>query len=331
MKRKQWIDNLRGICMMAILLLHTDIYYVDNGTYDGILSYNLYVANAIVAFFFLSGYLMYSDKPFDLKRKLRSILRSIVLPYFIFTTIIYIPKNIVHGDGINIIDMLTDIVGGQASWFVTTLALSETIFSLTIYLSKKNTPCIIATAAAGFFLSIVMSRHHAVYPWQADNALQALLFLGAGYLFHKYEGWTDRHFKPFYAVPLFALLLVIKYTVSTQGVSLIIWKINISSYPMFIADVAVSTLLLVELFKLLPNCRLLGWTGRHSLVYYFFCGGVPLVTGKLLRRLNFTYDGNYLRVVAAFIIVYIITSAIVWAVYRYLPFTVGKFSNDGNH
>lgn len=27
MQRKIWIDNLRGFCMLAILLDHTEIYY----------------------------------------------------------------------------------------------------------------------------------------------------------------------------------------------------------------------------------------------------------------------------------------------------------------
>lgn len=324
-KRKEWIDNLRGLCMIAILLLHTDIYYVDNGTLDGVISYNLYVVDAIVIFFFLSGYLMYKESAFDLKHKVKSILKTIVLPYFIFTTLLYFPKNIVHGDGVDVAEMAKEVVTGQASWFVATLALSELIFSIVLYFSKTKTQYIAAVAIVGFILSVMMSENHAVYFWQADNALQTLLFLAAGYFFHKYEKKIDVCFRPQYLAVLFLMLVVIKYIVIKYSVSLIIWKIDISCYPLFIADIAICTLMSVQLFKRLPDCRLLGWTGRHSLVYYFFCGGVPLVTGKLLRHFNFLYNGNYLKVIIALAIVYVITSAIVWSVYRYLPFTVGKW------
>lgn len=327
-KRKKWIDSLRGLCMIAILLLHTDIYYVDNGTLDGIISYNLYVVDAIVIFFFLSGYLMYKETAFNLKNKAISVLRTIVLPYFIFTSLLYIPKNIVYGNGIDIAEMAREIVTGQASWFVATLALSELIFSFVLYVSKRKTPYIAATAVIGFALSVFMSENHAVYFWQADNAFQALLFLAAGYLFHKYEERIDCCFRKQYLVVLFLIIVGIKYIVMTYGISLIIWKIDISCYPLFIADITVCTLMAVQLFKRLPGCRLLEWTGSHSLVYYFFCGGVPLVTGKILRHFNFVYNGNYLNVIIALIMVYVITSAIVWTIYRFLPFTVGIWGGN---
>ena len=51
MERKHWIDSLRGICMIAILLDHTELYY----TGVNIIDYNIYVANVLVLFFILSG------------------------------------------------------------------------------------------------------------------------------------------------------------------------------------------------------------------------------------------------------------------------------------
>lgn len=50
-KRKHWVDVVRGICMTAILYDHTDIYYSDSN----VLPYELYVPNALTAFFVLSG------------------------------------------------------------------------------------------------------------------------------------------------------------------------------------------------------------------------------------------------------------------------------------
>ena len=81
MQRKVWIDNLRGFCMLAILLDHTEIYY----TGENVIDYNLYVANVLIVFFILSGYLMYKTT-FNIKHKLYSIFRTLFIPYIVFTT-----------------------------------------------------------------------------------------------------------------------------------------------------------------------------------------------------------------------------------------------------
>ena len=58
LKRIGWIDNLRGFCMLAILLDHTESYYLDYH----IINQNLYLTDALVFFFILSGYLMYKPQ-----------------------------------------------------------------------------------------------------------------------------------------------------------------------------------------------------------------------------------------------------------------------------
>jgi len=42
-----------------------------------------------------------------------------------------------------------------------------------------------------------------------------------------------------------------------------------------------------------------------------------------LERLGMKYDDDYLSVIIAFVLVYAISSMIAWAVYRYIPFTMG--------
>lgn len=80
--RINWIDSARGLCMTAILYDHTEIYYAN----DNIIPYEMYVINALTAFFFISGFLFWKEKPFQIKNKMTSIFRSLVIPYFIFTT-----------------------------------------------------------------------------------------------------------------------------------------------------------------------------------------------------------------------------------------------------
>ena len=106
-KRKHWVDVVRGMCMTAILYDHTDIYYSDSN----IIPYELYVPNALTAFFILSGYLMYKRSGFCLKNKIRSIMKGLLLPYLIFTIAMALPKSLAHGLSFNIADMHQCVIG----------------------------------------------------------------------------------------------------------------------------------------------------------------------------------------------------------------------------
>ncbi len=105
---------------------------------------------------------------------------------------------------------------------------------------------------------------------------------------------------------------------------LLIWNIHITNYPIFFIDIFICSLLMIQVFKRLPNIKWLSWTGKHSIVYYFICGGVPLLISKLFIRSGYSYHGNYLSVVVAFTLVYVITTIITYFIYRYIPFIVGK-------
>lgn len=92
---------------------------------------------------------------------------------------------------------------------------------------------------------------------------------------------------------------------------------------MFLINVIVGGFALFNLFKLLPYCRFLEWTGRHSIVYYFLCGGVPMFVGAAFSFLHLIYDGIYFYVVLAYLCVYLLTTMLVYLIYRYMPFVTG--------
>jgi hypothetical protein len=92
---------------------------------------------------------------------------------------------------------------------------------------------------------------------------------------------------------------------------------------LFILDLLVVTALLISIFKRLPSCYPLQWTGEHSLVYYFICGGVPLLTTLSLQYLGFAWKGHH-STLLAFVLVYMISSTITYIIYRWLPFMVGN-------
>lgn len=317
--RIKWVDSLRGICMMAILFDHTEYYYLG----DNISNLNLYVTDALYMFFVISGYLIYKKgEDLDVSRKLKSIMRTLVMPYFIFTTLMALPKSIAHSEEIDLEGIAIGIITGQASWFVAALALAEILFVISLKCLRGNIMWLFLGCVSAFGASVWLSLNNDSYIWQFDNALQAMLFLFIGYTYHKYETYIKMGFS---VVALSLIALVgIKYYVTMECITMTIWHINISSYATFIANVMVGSIAIIGLFRHVKSCPLLEWTGRHSLVYYFLCGGIPLIVGKIALCLGFHYDNNYAKVFVVFIVVYAITTALTWVVYRYVPFVVGK-------
>lgn len=322
-KRKHWVDVVRGICMTAILYDHTDIYYSDTN----VLPYELYVPNALTAFFVLSGYLMYKRSGFCLKNKIRSIIKGLLLPYLIFTIAMALPKSLAHGLSFNIADMLINVLSGKASWFVAALFIAEMLFSIAIRLTKGRTLALLAVGTIGLIASTLMPyAGEPPFPWQADNALQAMFYLSIGYAYHKHEEAIDGYTSsPPLAIGLLSVLFVgIKAWEMYYDVSMTEWYINIDCYPMFLLDTVCGAALLILICKRLPRMRLMEWTGIRSLGFYFLCGGVPLTVSMALQRIGFAYNGCYLTVLPVFIIVYILTAILVWALYNYVPFVFGK-------
>lgn len=148
MNRKLWIDLVRGFCMLAILLFHTEIYY----TGSEIIPYNFYVQNSLTAFFFVSGYLFCSKDGFSLRAKVVSVARGLLVPYFIFTFPICIAKPLVNGGGLDMAAILTDELTGHASWFIAALIVADILFAAIVRISRGRQ----ALMAALSLLSLLM-------------------------------------------------------------------------------------------------------------------------------------------------------------------------------
>lgn len=314
--------------MVAILLFHTEMYYAG---YD-IIPYSFYVENALAMFFFLSGYLFYKDNgTIHPKQKIFSIAINLIIPYFIFTTLIALPKALAHGEEINILTLASEILLGEASWFIAALIVAEIIFSLLLWITRGRhiilTPIIIMLTALAFAIGNLENDNYNTYNfWHINEALLALLFLYLGYAYHQFEKSLTPRIT--YLVPLAACLIILKYIEYRYEWKMVMGPIVVTSIPTFLCDCIISCLLLSSIFAhFIPQTshlasRALSWTGSHCLVYYFICGGVPLMTAKIMTSIGLPYNDQYWRVALVFIIVYIVATAITWFIYRYLPFMV---------
>jgi len=195
--RLQWIDALKGIGIMLVVFAHHSLP-VALDTY--IFSFHMPL------FFFISGFL------FDFRKYARSAanfvkgrFRSLIVPYFGFallTCLFYFLLDTGFQPGVTNIDFFGNsalygvysilyALGPLVSynpplWFLTCLFVTELLFYVFArkYYSEPGKLVLGLTAAGvvGYLYSVYMPFR---LPWNADVALSAVVFYGAGNLFRK--------------------------------------------------------------------------------------------------------------------------------------------------
>lgn len=265
------------------------------------------------------------------------------MPYFIFTSALALPKAWLHGADGSLSDLLLTILTGQGSWFIASLAVAELLFCLLLWLSRARWRWL---AGAGLFavaLAYGFGTRRLAFEanwWHVNEAVVALPSLLLGYMVHRFDSLGTR-----WRLGLFALLLVLSLPVNVLVAS--------SSWPsvlvgalvlprLFLVKNALSVLLLYLLFTIsqrdgvrwveqMPRwlAAMVSWTGRRSIVYYFFSSGIPTALTAVFSRLGYTYRGCYAEVLVVFLLNLLLITFVTWAIYRYLPWTTGRRKPNG--
>ena len=313
MNRIGWIDFLRGLSMMLILVFHTEVYYKE---YD-VTPYYIYVTNAIILFYFISGYLFYRPETFNLKKKLNAIARSLLFPYFIFTSLIAVPKLLVRQEAINLQEIVINIITGRASWFIAALIVGELFFALLLTKTRGKITWLLTDAIACLIIYYVIPFNQHNY-WQWQDALLAVTFLSAGYIYHQYDNHFNTINKPLYSLIFLLILIIIK--VYEYHVDLPMRNIAIENVPLFLADCIVWLMLVISIIRYIPRCKMIEWTGRHCIIYYFLCGGCPLIISIFFNKIGLPYNNYLYRYLLALIAVYLLATTLTYLIYKYIPF-----------
>lgn len=318
-KRLEWVDMARGICMLAIYLFHTEIYY----TGDAVIHPRLYVENALSCFFFISGYLFYKKgTEFSFSRKVRSVVRHIVVPYFIFATVMAFPKAFVHGTGESAAEILLGVLAGQASWFITALAVAEIMFAAMLSLPEKYHAAIMPACAACYAVSFCLPDETASI-WNFNTALMSLAFIYLGFAYHAHEERINKYNR-WLLLPILPPLLALKWYEHANGLTVNYNPATCTSPVIFLADNLLSALLIITFSKYFNRLRFIKFVGRNSLIWYFLAGASPLFTGMAFRYAGLGYTGCYPMVFADMAVACCMSAAATALIMRYMPFVVGK-------
>lgn len=311
-----WVDYMRAICMIAILLFHTEMYYVG----DSVIPYSMYVENALVGFFFISGYLFSSKYVFNFKHKINFIVTNLIYSYIIFGTIIMFSKSYIFDrENFSVIDNIINVLTGQVMWFIPALILSSLMICLIFKLFGKYKS--IALVTISIISYIIIASKTFIYDLRLINiSLMSLIFMCSGYLYRIYEFEISKKLL----LSLSIIVLLSKVYIYIYDINMTMYIINIDSFTLYYVDTILSSLILISVCKWAEKKSMgkeneimgLGkWIGSHTLVIFYLCGGIPRLLSVILPK----YNGNYLSVIIAFILVCVSSISLSYVIYKYFP------------
>ena len=348
-KEIHWINILKFICIILIYLYHAEFYC---GVGETTLQF-FYLPFFTNSFFFVSGYLLLKKQlsaPLILCDRstwyyaegggislLKNILFKIAIPSVVFSTLIYFPKRILRGEGVDIYSMLHDTVLGGSLWFTCALVVAELLAFIVLFTRKKSVWWYVFAGILSVFLANAISNtglkmwESDKIPWQYKSGLIAFFFLACGGLYKKYEAKIDiflcgesrSRATSTIAIMIFTWvglteILIIKGDYNLLRLlnqQLTTGHINVLSaiWAVF------SILTLINICKSLKGSELTSWVGRNSITFYFFCGALPNFFSIVYAKLIPLKSGNIMvmmvwvmSIACAFGIVYLFSRYIPW-------------------
>ena len=187
-KNIAFIDTLKAIGIILVVIGHNDT----------ILTKYIYSFH-MPLFFFLSGITFNDDKWTNAKSFIKSRIKSLLIPYFkysIILFIIWIPLDIIKGVEINKYIILRNFYGilysqgslkymawGVPMWFLTGLFLTSIgYFFINKYFKRYRIGILILCLSIGYLTKF--SVH--IMPWSLYPSFTAIFFYGIGHIYKKY-------------------------------------------------------------------------------------------------------------------------------------------------
>jgi len=320
MERKNWIDIGKGISILVVILHHTEIYYTGSPS----LATRFLIPPIMNFFFFISGYLYTKSPQVSPKKKLIQISRSILLPYFIFTSVIFIPKMFKWGAEMSFETYFIEIFLGQASWFVMALAVGQIIM---IYVSRiKNTTAILTVALSLYCAYVILLQHITFQPYYFLDGFRSVLFLVLGYKLFQNEAKIRKYLnKTTLTIAIFAFTICVYLYITATNQSYALQQINNLVASVLGLYIFTSFSELLGKINIKPLNDAITYIGRNSLTYYFLNGGVISILVIIANRVPLLNNNpTYPKTILLFLLACGIITIATMLILRYLPAITGK-------
>ena len=180
-------------------------------------------------------------------------------------------------------------IGGGTYWFTAALVVAEVILLLLLFSRVRNIWfyffCCCSIFAIGEWLVLkdfnIMSSYPS-FPWSYKNGMFAILFLAFGGLYWTYETPINKLMNKtllLFMIGLYVTLLSIWPNEFHVLVSML--DVNILGIVLSL----LSTIILIEICKLIPTFRLLNYIGMNTIGFYFMSGALPIVLSLIVESI----------------------------------------------
>jgi acyltransferase len=362
--RLPWIDALKGFGIILVVFAHY-ILPVALDTY--IFSFHMPL------FFFISGFLLnfvkYAESATDF---IKGRFRSLIVPYFSFallTCLFYFLLDEAYSPGVtsikffeadipymiySILYALSPMIAYNGPlWFLTCLFVTELLFYglAKRYYWQPGKLVIWLTIAGiiGYLYSVYVPFR---LPWNADVALTAVVFYGAGNLFRKLIDYEDelsdgsrllksdsrfdkvfsqvKNFLPsfFILVSLIYFLYLLKFPTDKINMSGMIYGGFFSFY--FLAFSGIFTF--VYIFTKIGSSKVLEYYGRNSLIVlalHFPMKDILTNLSKIIFEIDldcFSCTTSFALILTGLNLLGLVP--VIFIINKYFPFLVGKKSSS---
>ncbi|MBR6349417.1 MAG: acyltransferase family protein [Lachnospiraceae bacterium] len=206
-QRYDWLDQLKGIAMIFIVLGHVT---ASKAMPHVIFCYSFHIP----LFFMISGITAkihrnrHPETEF-IPRFIWTKIKQLVIPYFllniVFLPIYYLNFAVIRGKSVSILNLIIGMFYSNqdrikaptdATWFLLTLFLAEIVFDLLERVLKRDSTKLLIAGIGLGLLSYVdsISGKHILYPWHIQAVPMAVFFIALGYWFMENK---DRVVKTF--------------------------------------------------------------------------------------------------------------------------------------
>ena len=305
-RRSGYIDIAKGLCMLAVVWGHIHL--------EGTFTTWVYGFD-IPAFLFLAG-MVYNTKKYDsLPKLVKARWKSLLVPYFIYSFITWIPwaaARIVEKTDKDIFSPLLQTFIAQGSvhylphnvplWFVTCLFLV-----IIMYYGLSKLPDIVSLAASAVLaalgylsLQIDLPFQMGKLPWNAHAALMAMPYFTLGNLMVKHFGfrsiYDEVHSKRVrYTVILFVITVLFTFLTLYNGPvslgSVHFGKSVLLYYLVGFIGIAMTLVLSMLIDRAFPAPiekikSGIQWIGRNSMIFLLVHSPIRSICTKLIGSGN---------------------------------------------
>ena len=203
----------------------------------------------------------------------------------IFSTLIYIPKMIFHGNPLSFGQYFYDVWGGVSYWFTSALSVAQILLAALFLSQRDRMTFYVGTCTLLSLLGIYLRNTlPSPFPWYYQTGMVSTLLMSLGGVYLRYESRINKLVsKPYvFGIAAFVYLSYVMITNpahpqgTTPDICMYLWKY---------LTILCSIICIIALSHLLPQAKWLEYIGKNSLIFYFFSGTMLALFGSITSLL----------------------------------------------